>query len=283
MIPKKMIITGLLLFLTTCASKHPSATTIGHFQVERDLILFQFDCKTDVDDVHSIAAVATLLADRRFSGVRYHAVAGTYGIQEGLYVPANPLFDSVFGKNWSDAHSDKERALHEVSLIVSNILNGGGHIWIAEAGQSDFSADLIRKVRIKSPGLKTRKLIHIVQHSDWNESSTAPDNLNYVKVNADYHKIPDGNAVGNGSPGFKTDRKVNWPYYITQPKLINIWNMAIDIANQYNGKDNRYNNSAIANGGMDFSDVSETCWIFGFEDLQTSEDFFKEFSSSSGR
>ena len=29
------------------------------------------------------------------------------------------------------------------------------------------------------------------------------------------------------------------------------------IANRYNGKDNRHNNPAIANGGLDFSDVSE--------------------------
>jgi hypothetical protein len=28
---------------------------------------------------------------------------------------------------------------------------------------------------------------------------------------------------------------------------------------------------------MDFSDVAETCWIFGFSDLEDAEAFFREF------
>jgi hypothetical protein len=57
--------------------------------------------------------------------------------------------------------------------------------------------------------------------------------------------------------------------------------MAIEIANKYNGKEDRYKNPEIANGGLDFSDVSETCWIFGFESLINIEQFFQEFSTSS--
>ena len=40
-----------------------------------------------------------MLADPRFSNVKYHAVAGAYGIQEGLYVPPNDLFKIAFGTN----------------------------------------------------------------------------------------------------------------------------------------------------------------------------------------
>jgi len=79
---------------------------MGRFDVQRDLYLAHFDLKTDVDDVHSAAAVATMLADPRFAEVRYHAVAGAYGTQEGLYVPANEVFDRAFGEHWSDAHAD---------------------------------------------------------------------------------------------------------------------------------------------------------------------------------
>ncbi len=53
---------------------------------------------------------------------------------------------------------------------------------------------------------------------------------------------------------------------------------AIDIANEYNGKDGRYNNTAITMGGLDFSDVSEICWIFEIDRLTDSNNFFREFS-----
>ena len=278
---KNIYIYCYLIFLISCLSKPSSSLFLGKFQAEKDLFLAHFDCKTDVDDLHSIAGVATILADSRFKNVQYHAIAGAYGIQEGLYVPANELFEASFGNNWSDAHTNYERALREVTRITTNTLEKGGTIWIAEAGQSDFSADLIRNIKTRLPSIKTKKQIHVVQHSQWNENSTASDNLTYVKKNVSYHKIPDGNAVGNGSPGFKTDKIVNWQDHITHPELIQIWKMALEIANKYNGKDNRYNNPAIAAGGLDFSDVSETCWIFGFEYLLNTEQFFEEFAPSS--
>ena len=119
-----------------------------------------------------------------------------------------------------------------------------------------------------------------MQHSDWNENNTSTDDLTYVKENIDYIKIPDGNVIGNGSPGFTTEEKVNWKKYITNPKLTTVWKKAIEIANKYNGQDGRYKNPSIDKGGMDFSDVSETCWIFGFNHLKNIEQFFKEFASS---
>lgn len=281
MLPKAIRILVILMLLTSCVSKQPSTKSIGKFQVQTDLFLAQFDCKTDVDDIQSVAGVVTMLADPRFLGVRYHAVAGAYGIQEGLYVPGNPLFEAAFDHDWSDAHTNYEHALREVTIRVTQTLENGGNIWIADAGQSDFTADIIRNIRKTLPSIQTKRRIHVVQHSEWNENSAAPDNLSYVKTNAAYHKIPDGNIIGNGSPGFYTPEVVNWRDYIKSPKLVHIWEMAIEIANQYNGKDGRHNNPAIADGGLDFSDVSETCWIFGFSDLKNAEQFFKEFSSIS--
>ena len=271
----------LLMFLLSCTSEPPTSNLLGRFHVDKDLFLAQFDCKTDVDDLHSIAGVATILADPRFKDVKYHAVAGAYGIQEGLYVPAYKLFEAAFGDNWSDAHSDFERALKEVTLITTNTLERGGNIWIADAGQSDFSAALIRNIKFTIPKIETKSRINVVQHSDWNESVTASDNLSYVKANTSYHKIPDGNVIGNGSPGFKTDKIVIWQDYMMNPEIVKVWELAIEIANEYNGTEGRYKNPEIANGGMDFSDVSETCWIFGFESLINVEDFFQEFSKSS--
>jgi hypothetical protein len=50
--------------------------------------------------------------------------------------------------------------------MVVDTLNTGGDIWIAEAGQSDFSADTVRQVNLKLPGINTKERIHIVQHSE---------------------------------------------------------------------------------------------------------------------
>ena len=269
----------LLLFLTSCSD---SPKMLGRFDVNNDLFLAQFDSKTDVDDIHSIAGVATMLKDSRFTGVKYHAVAGAYGIQEGLFVPANELFQLCFGKNWSDAHSDYNKALGQVLKLTTETLEDGGKVWIAEAGQSNFSSDLIRGIKKTLPEIDTKVMIHIVQHSDWNEKSTDPEDLAYVKEKSSYQKIPDGNVTGNGSPGF-LDSLMNWREYVTEPELYKIWETATDIADKYNGKEDRYLNKAIAKGGLDFSDVSETCWIFGFDTLKNAKEFFGEFAATSGK
>lgn len=267
---------------TACDSQGPVATLENGFQVSHDLYLAHFDSKTDVDDIHSIAGVATMLGDPRLAGVRFHAVAGAYGTQGGLYVPANELFNASFGRNWSDAHADFDRALAEVTVLVASVLNDGGNIWIAEAGQSDFSAALVENIKKILSGIDTKQRITIVQHSEWNEGSTSPDKLAYVKEHTSYNKIPDGNAIGNGSPGFRISTPFGWRTYIKRSELVDIWEMALEIANRYNGSENRYNNTTIKSGGMDFSDVSETCWIFGFNDLRNVEAFFKEFASKGG-
>jgi hypothetical protein len=252
---------------------------VGKFEVQRDLFLAHFDLKTDVDDLHSVAGVATMLADPRLAEVRYHAVVGAYGTQEGLYVPADELFGLAFGEHWSDAHGDFDAALSEVSALVTDVLASGGTVWIADGGQSDFSAAVVRAVQEGHRDLDTKRHIHIVQHADWNEEVTAPENLTFVKEAAMYHRIPDGNAPGNGTPGFRSDDVIDWRAYVENPRLVNLWELAIDIANTYNGADGRYLNTSIQKGGLDFSDVSETTWIFGFTELIDARDFFAEFGS----
>jgi hypothetical protein len=265
--------------LSSCGFQEvPESDLLGRFDRDQDLFLAHFDVKTDVDDVHSVAGVATMLADPRFSKVRYHAVAGTYGIQEGLYVPAERVFDLAFGEHWSDAHGDFEKALGEVSSITIDTLSDGGSIWIADAGQSDFSAALIRKIHELIPESTVKDRVHIVQHADWNEEVTTAEDLAFVKESANYQKIPDGNAVGNGSPGFRSKTAVNWQEYVSDVRLTETWTVAVEIANKYNGADGRYLNEAIEAGGLDFSDVAETTWIFGFSDLADATDFFEEFS-----
>ena len=161
------IITVLLSFRSNAIDK--SSLEAGGFNMEKDLLLVQFDCKTDVDDLQTVAALVTLLSDSGFSKIHYHAVAGTYGIQEGLYVPPNDLFQLAFGDNWTDAHENLKDAVERVKAIVKTTLADQGDIWIAEAGQSDFTAALVKAVQSDIPEISVSQRIHVVQHSDWNE------------------------------------------------------------------------------------------------------------------
>ena len=268
-----------ILISFKCSSQDMSSPKAGLFNLDKDLLLGHFDCKTDVDDLQTVAAFVTLLSDMKFSKIKYHAVAGTYGIQDGLYVPPNDLFQLAFGDNWTDAHENLKKAVEQVKVIAKTTLENQGDIWIAEAGQSDFSAELVKAVQSDLSDINISQRIHIVQHSNWNEDVTSPASLDYVKKNTDYQKIPDGNQVGNGTPGFRSSKAAKWQEKIKNPKLIETWQLAIDISNRYNGKEGRYLNEAIAAGGLDFSDLSEVCWILGLQDIKDTEHFFNLYSN----
>ena len=235
------------------------------FNSKKDFLLLNYDCKTDVDDLHSIAAVASLLRMPSFSKLNYHAVAGSYGKQGGEYVPANSLFNLAFSDLWSDAHTNFDKAIQEVYFKVATVLKNGGHIWIAEAGQSDFSSSLIAKIQNNWTNINTNEKIHVIQHSEWNEKETREENLIFVKENSKYQKIPDGNVVDNGSPGFSTSAEVNWRNIIENEDVLAIWDLATRLADAYNGAEGRYLNKAIKEGGMDFSDFCEVYHILDLE------------------
>ena len=251
---------------------------LGRFVKAKDMLLANFDSKPDPDDIHSVAGLATMLRDARFAGIKYHAVSGAYGRQGGRYIVANNLFDMAFGaSNWSDAHTNRTQALNEVYAKVSNVLGDGGDIWIQEAGQSDFSADLVRRIQAQMSGINTRVRIHIVQHSNWNQDQTTPADLSYVKNNTDYIKIPDGNGSGNGTPSYNTNRGNNWSRAKSDPEVGHIWREAQAIADHEIATTTGWKNGSILAGGMDFSDVVEDTWIFGFNYFREVDDFFDEF------
>ena len=270
---KKKSFLILLNVISLLTAKNVMAQTKS-FNQANDLLLLNYDCKTDVDDIHTMAAFATLSANSKYKSINYHAVAGTYGVQEGLYVPPYSLLPLIFDNHWTDAHNNLEFSVREVFTLIEPILKNEGAVWIAEAGQSDFTAELVKTVKNQMPTLNTSTSIHVVQHSDWNESVTSAEKLEYVKRYTDYIKIPDGNGLNNGTPGFKNSNFKGVQEIISNPKLKHIWKEAIVISNKYNGKEGRYTNEAIANGGLDFSDLAEVCWILGIQDINDIDDFF---------
>lgn len=272
-----LILIVLIPHLLSCGkqSTMQEAQKNLRFNSKTDILLLHYDCKTDVDDLHSVAAFASLIRTPQFSKLNYHAVAGTYGTQEGKYVPPNPLFELSFKNNWSDAHADFEKALDEVYKKAIKVLKDGGDVWIADAGQSDFSAGLIAKVQKNVSKISANNKIHIVQHSNWNEDVTGAKNLSFVKANSDYNKIPDGNALNNGTPGFNSADKVEWERILKKKVVIEIWKLAINLADTYNGEEGRYLNKSIKAGGLDFSDFCEVHWILELQGINDCTDYFR--------
>lgn len=281
---RTIIFLVLVIFIMACKNKPSAINQIsGKFNTKNDLLLVQLDCKSDVDDIQTAAALATLISCNQFSNIHFHIVTGTYGTQDGLYVPPNKLLQQAFNDNWTDAHENYTGAVNKISRLIETVLKKHGDIWIAEAGQSDFTSTVVKHIHLSMPQINLSKRIHVIQHSDWNESVTRPENLQFVKKNCDYHKIPDGNIVGNGTPGFRNPTFVDWQSKIKNPRLIQIWQTAINLCNDYNGKENRYLNEAISAGGLDFSDLSEVCWILGLQNIKDTDEFFDLVSHCSNK
>ncbi|XPF95728.1 RICIN domain-containing protein [Colwellia sp. RE-S-Sl-9] len=240
-----------------------SSDILGRFDKSKDLLLCNYDGKPDEDDLHSVAGLATMLSDARFSGVQIHCTAGAYGIQGGTFLEENNLFNLAFGDRWASAHNNYNNAVDQAYNKVATTLNAGGDIWVAEAGQSDFTADVVRKVKSEMPSINTNNRIHVVQHSDWNEDQTTPADLTYTKNNTDYNKIADGNSQGNGTPGLASTDGGEWTRATSDTQVGPVWTEARAAALRWMGIN--WDNEKIKSGGMDFSDTVEPMWIFGFE------------------
>lgn len=164
-----------------------------------------------------------------------------------------------------------EKTIDEMHDVISN----GGRVWIAEAGQSDYTAIVIRTYLSRFGSFPNSSVI-IIQHSEWNEEKTSTDALRFVKESATYIKIADGNIADNGSPGFN-DLSFNAKALEKIKRTSTVWRLANSISTQYNGKNGRYLNMTIDRGGVDFSDLVEISWILGLNEIDTTSKFFNKF------
>jgi len=292
------------------------------FNKKTDLFIAQFDNLPDNDDVQSQAAVGSLLAHPDFKGVNYFCAAGAWGAQwtrknghRMKYIDSNELFELAFGSQakpdssetelaaarWVDAHGpydDQRKPTQEridnldfAAEVIKNkaqpILEAGGRVWVMEAGQSDLSAKWVEKLIAAGVGnVKTN--VFVVQHSTWNENATTKTALAYVKENANYTQIEDGNWTygkvrgkprGDQTPNYKNSSTSFMKKAIAdsnpneKPRLI--WKKAKQIT------DNASYRGVISKGGVDFSDTVEAMWIFDLADksnkLTTVADFWNKF------
>jgi hypothetical protein len=246
-------------------------TTLGHFNLSRDLFVAHHDTGADLDDVYAMAAEGTMLRDRRFAGVRYYAVTGTCTRgYKASKIDAKSVLELAFPGKWSSAFEDWKGSVAAESALVIQTLKGGGDVWLMEGGASDFTADVLRKASADYPAGNLKR-IHVVQHSLYNQNKlTTPSDLAYVKERADYIKVPDGGGK------FVTTNSAWWPAAKSHPKDGPLWTAARSLADRWNGK-TEYTNPALAKGGFDFSDSIEMAYIFGFDNLPSVDAFFTEF------
>ena len=252
------VILAIVLSSLLASAQRPS------FNKNRDLLIAQFDSKPDADDIHSIAALGCMLAHSDLSGVDYYAVAGAFGRQGGRYIPAPNLFNMAFGaknQRWTDARNEYNNSVNRIKNRAKTVLDNGGRVWVQEAGQSDITRDWIQALRndgISANAVKNRVII--VQHSVWNEDQTTPADLTYVRNNADYRKIADGNG-NNATPSYRSTNTsfLNRALSSRNTKARALW-VEADRVIDASGFDASH--SSIPGGGVDFSDCVENWWIF---------------------
>lgn len=274
------IVLGLVL-ATGCyeapTTSEPSvcaeAPMIGQFDPSSDVFVGHFDSKPDVDDLHTIAAVGSLLRQEKFACVDAFAVAGAYGTQDGEYIHSPELFGLAFGDRWLDGHNDRDATIVAEANRYIDTLSNGGDVWIMVAGQADIAADALEMAVERAPDLPYKSQLHLIQHSDWNESATTPNKLAFVQDAADYQKIADGNARGNGTPGYTTGNDELWSRVLADPTVGLMWGEAKRLADEKN-PDAAYVNPFVTSGGFDFSDTAEMAHIFGLNVLDNVPLFF---------
>lgn len=235
-----------------------------NFDQTKDFLSLHYDHAPDKDDAHSAAADRTILESRYGRDwIKKHvaAVSGTYGKNAKGF---NPKSDEVMDAAWNDCggwlagHTKRERVVTGLFERWSAVLRNGGDVWVKEGGQSDITAEVVKRIRGQIPDTDTNKRIHVVQHSSWNEEQTTDEALAYTKTHTDYIRIKDSNRflnVAGGNEAFVTAARQH-------PVFGPLWKAAFT----YYPPENR----------LDFSDTGELMHILGLGEIGIDE-FRKRF------
>lgn len=189
------------------------------------------------------------------------AVTGTYGTNKGTYIPESV---GVMNKAWNDcggyldADKDWNRAVKNAAKEWRDIIRGKGKVFIKEGGQSDFTADVIRRVRSEYKQFKDfnpEQNVIVIQHSQWNEDYTTRADLNYVKDNTFYIRIDDANPyLQIFGAGFFEEFKLRT---LASKDFGEVWETALDFYSHYEWGANK--NRPV----VDASDTGELMYILG--------------------
>jgi hypothetical protein len=242
-------------------SNMPDVAVSRPYDSDRDLISLHYDHAPDRDDGHATVA-GKVVTDSL--GITPWVVGGAYGRNKASYqVDSEAVMDITWGSNWTNAHADWDEAVQATADTWQTTLNRGGDIWIAEGGQSDLSADVVRELLRRDASIDTANRIHLVQHSAWNENKTTSSDLSYVRDNTNYVRIDDGNDQ-NGTADLNAATS-GWEDRALESR----WGAAWEAAFAYLDPNTR----------LDFSDTVELLHIVGIgsDEIVTTNDFADRF------
>ena len=237
--------------------------TSGAFDRNRDLVALHFDHAPDPDDGHAAAAGYIVTQELDLNVL---VVGGAYGVWNATrYVPASErLMFSIWGNQWLDAHNNRSSAVSVATSRWAEVLASGGDVWIAESGQSDFTADVVRAIQQQFPEIHTASRIHLIQHSQWNEDHADASDLSFVRSNTRYVRIADGNNP-NSTADFRSETPHNFVNAASSGRYSGIWDTAFDYLSPFEK--------------LDFSDTVELMHILGIGvgTIATVEQFAERF------
>jgi len=225
------------------------------FDSKADLISLHYDHAPDKDDGHSAAADRTVLESsfgKQWIAAHVVPVSGAYGENKDSF---NSKSDAVMEATWNDcggwlsAHKDWDAAVNQLVERWRNTLRADGDVWVKEGGQSDLTADVVRKLKSAMPDLDATSRIHVVQHSNWNEQQTTDNDLAYTKKNTRYVRIRDANQYLNKLHG---DAR-----FVSSATAHPVFSTAWQAAFTYYDPNRR----------LDFSDTGELLHILGLGEL----------------
>lgn len=200
----------VLLTLVWLTSSIGAEETRPVFNPDQDLLALHYDHAPDKDDGHSAAADRTVLETLYgVDWIKQHvlAVSGAYGKNAKTF---NPKSDKVMDVCWNDcggwldAHRKHDEAVDTIYERWVKTIAAGGDVWVKEGGQSDITAEVVRRIQKEHPEIKTTERIHTVQHSNWNENQTTDVDLAYTKQQTHYIRIKDANRYLNVKGGNET-------------------------------------------------------------------------------
>ena len=181
------------------------------------------------------------------------------------YVSASEsLMSSIWGNQWLDAHNNRSSAVSVAASRWAQTLTAGGDVWIAEGGQSDFTAAVVRTIQQQFPEIQTSSRIHLVQHSQWNEDHADAGDLSFVRGNTRYIRIDDGNNP-NGTADFRSETPNSFVNSARSSRYSGVWDVAFGYLSPFEK--------------LDFSDTVELMHILGIgtNTIATVEQFADRF------
>lgn len=233
-----------------------------------DLLALHYDNCPDRDDGHALPAGKAVVDALGISNVM--VVNGTCGdaIRNRFNPASHAVATAVWGDSYLDADGARASAVFEAANRWASTLSNGGDVWVAEGGQSDFTADVVKRIESQFPG-NNLKNIHVIQHSAgrtaYNEVFTQPDNLGYLQDRTHYQTIPNGNVGGNGSADLN-EQSNTFVSMARSSRYSAEWEAAFDYLRP---------DCAVRteNCKLDFSDTVELLYIVDDQRTLTVEDF----------